>query len=146
MSILEPAALALLNNWLSRPKGHQGINMAGLWLLAAACLLSCAGGIYALIGLNTYLALVYGPVIAPLGTALASFVLASFSLWRYEAAQKRRAQASMIKNDSLVETAETVLALIEQATEGLEKPIAENPRTSVALASLAGYMAAHKMN
>jgi hypothetical protein len=137
--------MALIDNWLHRPEKPGGIRVAGLWLLAMSCLLTCAGVIYLLIGFNTWLAAAYGTVIAPLATAGLAFVLAGGAALGFRRAERRPPQPTA-HEASMMETAEALFSALEHATEGLEEPIAANPRTSVALASLAGYMAADKLH
>ena len=146
MAMFESVVLALINNWLSRPQKPGGVRLAGLWLLAAACLLTTAGLIYLLIAANTCLVAFYGPVVGPLLTGLGSFVLAGIAAIGWTQAQKKPAPQPSMHNDTMIQTAEALFAALEHATKGLEEPIADNPRTSVALASLAGYMAANKVH
>lgn len=145
MKILQPLVVALIDNWLSRPQKPGGIRAAGLWLLAMSCLLTCAGVIYLLIACDTFLGVVYGPVISALATAVLAFALAGASALAFRRAERKPPQPTEHET-SLMETAETLFATLEHATQGLEEPIADNPRTSVALASLAGYMAANKLH
>src|SRR5258708_4790024 len=138
MALLEPVAMALLNSWLSRPQKQGRIVTHGLWLLAVAGLLGCAGVIYLLIAFDTWMEMQYGPVIAARATALGAFVLAGIAVMGFTRVEKKPAARHAANGDSALQTAEALFAALEQATEGLEEPIANNPRTSVALASLAG--------
>jgi hypothetical protein len=143
MSVLQPVLISLLNGWLTRPQKSGHSRLAGLWLLAMSCLLACAGFIYLLITLNSWIDTYYGPTIAALGTAVAAFVMSGLASAGYVWLERPKRPADA---DSMLRTAEELIATVERATEGLEEPIANNPRTSVALASLAGYMTANKMH
>lgn len=144
MSVLQPVLISLLNGWLTRPQKSGHSKLAGLWLLAMSCLLACAGLIYLLITLNSWIETYYGPTIAALGTAVAAFMLSGLASAGYVWIERPKPAAQ--GDDSMIRTAETLIAAVERATEGLDEPIAKNPRTSVALASLAGYVTANKMH
>ena len=144
MSFIEPLAAALVNNWLSRPASAAPPRFAGLALLGFSFLLACAGLICMLIALDTWVAGLYGPIAGALASGLCAFALAGLSSGVF-LMRKKKPEATP-HEQSLMETAEALYVMIEQATEGLEAPIAENPRTSVALAGLAGYMAAHRLH
>ena len=135
----------MINSWLSRPRNAPGPGLAGLWLLALSGVLACAGVVCLFIAFDTWMTALYGPVMAALATALGAFVLSGIAAASFHQ-RKARVPASAAHDESLTQTAEALFAVLNHATEGLETPIAENPRTSVALASLAGYMAAHKMH
>ena len=144
MSVLEPVMISLLNGWLTQPKKSGHSKLAGLWLLAMSCLLACAGLIYLLITLSSWIETYYGPTVAALGTALAAFFLSGLASAGYVYLERPKPVAH--GDDSVVKTVESLIAAVERATEGLDEPIANNPRTSVALASLAGYVTANKMH
>jgi hypothetical protein len=144
MPVLQPVMISLLNSWLTRPQKSGHSKLAGLWLLAMSCLLACAGLIYLLITLNSWIETYYGPTIAALGTALAAFLLSGLASAGYVWLERPKPVAQ--NEDSLIKTAEELIAAVERATEGLDEPIAKNPRTSMALASLAGYVTANKMH
>ncbi len=146
MSFIEPILAAVINGWLARPEKQGGSRMAGLWLLAMSCLLACAGLVYLLIGFDTWMSVLYGPVTASLSTALGAFILAGCAAGGFAWAERPKPAKPSPEEQSLKETAEALFTMLEQATEGLETPIAENPRTSLALASLAGYMTANRLH
>lgn len=146
MSLFEPIAMAVLNSWLSRPEKQRSVKMSGLWLLAVSCVLSCAGVVYLLIAFNTWMVAQYGAVVAALATAGGAFVLAGIAAAGFVQVEKKPPPQHPANGDSVIQTAEALFAALEQATGGLEEPIANNPRTSVALASLAGYMTADKVH
>lgn len=146
MSFIEPVVMAVLNSWLSRPEKQRSVKLSGLWLLAVSGVLSCAGLVYLLIAFNTWLAVQYGPVMGPLITGLCAFLLAGIAAMAFVQVEKKPAAPQPASEDSVIQTAEALFAALEHATQGLEEPIANNPRTSVALASLAGYMTANKVH
>jgi len=112
--------------------------------------LMCAGAIFLLIAFYQYALISQGAVIAALltgGAAVLASALIGIGLSIKKAARKSRqkhmASAAASQADRLKDE---LIAALSAATEGLEDPIARNPRTSVLLASLAGYAAANKMH
>ena len=143
MGLIEPVAVELINNWLSRPHAPGGTGMKGLWLLGLSAFLAIAGLVYLLIAFNTWLTALHGPLFAAFGTAVGAFILSGIAASAYSWKSRKPVMARATE-DPLVETAETIIAALDALTAGLEKPVAENPRSSVAMASLAGYIAGEK--
>lgn len=141
--LIETAAIALLNSWLSRPRAPAGAALKGLWLLGLSAFLAIGGLVYLLIAFNIWLTALYGPLYAALGTALSAFMLSGFAALAFSS-RHEKGTAKQPQADPLVETAQSVITTLDALTAGLDGPVAENPRSAVAMASLAGYVAAEK--
>lgn len=148
MAVVTPLLTQMLiDNIVARPAKQavlpkkEDVVLSALVLL----LLGCAA-VFALVALDLHLATIYAPALAALLTAAAALgaagVLTGGLLLARHLRRKKRA-AALPSSD---QAKDALLAALESATQGLEEPIANNPRTSVFLASLAGYMAGEKLH
>lgn len=143
MSLVEPVIMQLLMNGLNRPSKPLLPTKEGVALGVLAAFLGGTGLVYMLIAFHAVMIDTYSPAVSALATGALAFLLAGFSaaagchLHTY-----RKAKARMTHENNK----DTLLAAIEAATAGLEEPIASHPRTSVALATLAGFMAGDRLH
>lgn len=147
MGMLEPIlAQLLVEGFMPRPeKRSSGFRKAGYGFVALAGLLAAAGTVYLLIATNAYLETIYVSGISALLTAGTAFILSAICFLVYKIADG--AKKPVLQSKSNVSPAvDALMTILDEATQGLEKPIADNPRVSVALASLAGFMAGNKLH
>lgn len=121
------------------------LNITGLILSGLAVLTIILAGVFALMSLFIYLQAYVDAVNAALmiaaGLAVVSGLLAlagKGSIKRYGYVTYHRAAS---RSSPVSDLAQTVKDLIDGVTTELEEPIRENPKTAIALASLAGYLA-----
>lgn len=121
------------------------LNTKGIILSALAAVMVLLAAIFALISLFIYLQIYFAPVYAALivaaGLALVAICLALVgkgSIKRHGYVTYYRAASN---SSPVSDLAKTVKDMIEGVTTELEEPIRQNPKTAIALASLAGYLA-----
>jgi len=144
MSLVEPVIMQLLMNAFNRPQKTSLLpSKTGIALTVLAAFLGGTGIVYLLIAFHAVLIDTYSPAISALATGAAALLLAAFAAGvACHLDDIRKAKAEMeVRHDK-----DSLMAALEAATAGLEEPIAAHPRTSVVLASLAGFMAANKMH
>lgn len=137
----EHIAAQLVADSLLARRALPVFDKASLGLSAFAGFLGLAGTAGLLVGLHDWLVTRIMPYEAALLTSAAAFLAAGVAMIAsgVMARRKRRHSALHVTGNSL-------LSLLEEATAGIEGPIAENPRMSVMLASLAGYMAGDRLH
>ncbi len=145
MAVIQPMITQMvLNSLLSRPSRTPGMRKAEICLLAVCGMFSVVGTVFLFMSLHAFALVYYVPWVAAAitgGTALVVGLCCAVVAGNMEAARK-----ALKPQHSIEDTGEALLAALGQATQGLEKPISENPRTSVLLASLAGYLAGDKLH
>lgn len=130
MNGIETALVQMLADRFTR---RQRIALRSeIFFSALAALLVGAGAIYLLMALRGWLNEYYTMPLASLLTGLAAFVLAGLSLALVVFAAKEEKPAPALHDD--------LAHALAQISADAEAPIAANPRTSVLLAGLAGYM------
>ena len=143
-------AQMVIDGLISRPKQSAGRPKTEIALSVFAGLMVATGAIFVLVALRLYLFALYTAPIATLLTACAAFAAAIVACAVAGMIQGKTRKAANYAVNAAASNAEqakdALLAALAAATEGLEEPIANNPRTSVFLASLAGYMAGDKMH
>lgn len=120
------------------------ISLAGITFVASAVILAFMALIALLIAEYFYLLAFYSAPLAALGVACTALGLALLSggtgLMLMKGRESRRAhRPAQTKNRQ--DIAQTLSALFDAMAEELEVPIRENPKTAVALAGLAGFLA-----
>jgi hypothetical protein len=145
MSILEPVLAQLLIHGLNpqqpRKRRHR---KAGLALIAFSSLFSLIGVIYLFVALNHWLGSLYGPALGSLmtgGIALLLGGIASTGMYMLESREpKARGK------DTAEDLGEVLFTALEKATRRLEEPIGNNPKSSVLMATVAGFVAGDKVH
>ena len=118
------------------PISHK--SKAGFALIALAGFLLLLGIGFLTYALNLWLYTIYTPQVATAITGgLCIFASLLIVLIAYLILQYKRVQAQKMQQDTL----ETVHALIELLNEELREPIERNPKTSLAAAVAAGFVA-----
>ena len=143
MSLVEPVIMQLLMNGLNRPSKPFLPSKEAIALSVVAAFLGGAGLVYMLIAFHAVMIDTYPPSISALATGLLAFLLAGFSAGIACHLHDLRNLKARLKHAN---NKDSLMAAIEAATAGLEEPIASNPRTSMALATLAGFMAGDKLH
>ncbi|MEZ0259802.1 MAG: hypothetical protein ACAH80_02265 [Alphaproteobacteria bacterium] len=88
-------------------------------------------------------AAVYTPAQAWAITGCATMALGVIGILVAKIVANRRARVIYNHMD---DTGKALLDALDTATKGLEEPIADHPRSSILLASLAGYLAGNKLH
>lgn len=145
MSLLDPMIIAqLLAGALVSPKAATtGKSAAVISLYAFAGVSLTMAAVFLLLALHAFALETYTPAQSWAitgGAALLAGLLGILSAVQLSRRRHRIAHASMDN------TGQALIAALDSATRGLEEPIAGNPRTSVLLASLAGFMAGNKLH
>ncbi|HYD18611.1 MAG TPA: hypothetical protein VEF76_09045 [Patescibacteria group bacterium] len=144
MAIIQPmVAQLLINSVLSRKSKARGRSKAEFLLLVSSGFMSLVGIVFLFVALYDWAMLHYAAWMAAVitgGVGLAVGMTFAAIAGGMEAERKRH------EPEQAEDPGEALLAAIDRATHGLEKPIADNPRTSVLLASLAGYMTGNKLH
>ncbi len=143
LALIEPVVMQLLMNGINRPSTPILPSKTGMALTALSVFLGCTGIVYMLIAFHEIILADYSPLIAALGTGALALLLAAFSAATACHLDDIRKAKSRMMHDN---TKNSLLEAIEAATQGLQEPIADHPRTSVILASLAGFMAGNKLH
>lgn len=145
MAVIQPMiAQMVLNAVLSRPSKAPGMRKAEICLLAVTGILSVIGTVFLFMALHSYALAYFVPwVAATITGATALIVGLTCAVIAGGMEEVRQREAKRIDAD---DPAKQLLAAIDHATQGLEQPIHDNPRTSVLLASLAGYVAGNKLH
>lgn len=124
------------------------LNSKGIALVGAAVILGFLGLGFALFAGFIYLQNFFAADVAALIVAGGIFFFAAIfgflgkkSIKGYGYVTYHRAAATHSSSSPVGDIAQTVKNLIEGVTTELEEPIRDNPKTAIALASLAGYLA-----
>lgn len=147
MAVLESMITQLLlDGFLHRPAKPSVTKKAAWWLLAMSAVVAVVGLVYLMIALHAYLLTLYDPIGAALltgGLGLMLSAIGGITFFIMEDARKAKARmrAAMQSNSQ-----NEIIQLVDELTKGLEGPIANNPRMSVALASIAGFVSGHRMH
>ena len=145
MGVIQPMITQMvLNAVLSRPSKAPGMRKAEICLLATTGILSVIGAVFLFMALHSYFLTLYAPWVAATITGAVALIvglICAVIAGGMEEARKRD-----FKRADAEDPAQALLAALNHATQGLEKPISDNPRTSVLLASLAGYMTGNKLH
>lgn len=145
MAVIQPMiAQMVLNAVLSRPSKAPGMRKAEICLLAVTGVLSVIGAVFMFIALHAYALVHYAPWVAATITGAAALIVGLTCA--VIAGGMEEARQRDTKRIEAEDPAKALIAAIDSATQGLEKPIHDNPRTSVLLASLAGYVAGNKLH
>ena len=137
----EQIAAQLLTDSLLTRREFPVFDKTGIALSAFAGFLLLMGSVGLLVALHAWLLTQILPHEAALLTSAAAFLAAGLVMVASGIAAKRRKARK-----PLHAAGHSLMSLLEEATEGLEGPIAENPRLSVMLASLAGYVAGDRLH
>ena len=143
MALIEPVVMQLLMNGINRPSTPILPTKTGMALTALSVFLGGTGLVYMMIAFHEIILAEYSPLVAALGTGALALLLAAFSATAACHLDDLRKAKARLMHDN---TRNNLLEAIEAATRGLEEPIADHPRASVLLASLAGYMAGNKLH
>ncbi len=111
-------------------------------LLGLAVSGGCIGVIFLAMALLQSLESLYAPYIAALVSALISFAVVAAAMTSREYMKSKNASAYTSVQDDFKEN---IHVLIADICRELEEPIRENPLTSVAVAALAGLIAARRI-
>ncbi len=120
------------------------INLTGIALVLCGVVLGVMSVVTLFIAEYLYLATLYSAPLAALGvacTALALSLLACAGGMMVMSSKRNRRARHIPQAASQPDIAKTVSALIDSIAEELEDPIRENPKTAVAIAGLAGFLA-----
>lgn len=122
------------------------VNSKGIGLVAGAAMLGVLGLGFLLFAGFIYLQKFYDAEIAALIVAGVLLAMALIVGLLGRSAIKQRGfvsyyRASPSSSSPVSDIAKTVKDLIDGVTQELEEPIRDNPKTAIALASLAGYLA-----
>lgn len=145
MAVIQPMiAQMVLNAVLSRPSKAPGMRKAEICLLAVTGIFSIIGAVFFFMALHSYALLHFVPWVAATitgATALIVGLICAVVAGGMEEARQREG-----KRIDAEDPAKALIAALDHATQGLEKPIHDNPRTSMLLASLAGYVTGNKLH
>jgi hypothetical protein len=149
--MLQPVIKQVLTGMLlrSRPVRTVEAKKSGIMLLAIAGFLFAAAAVFLLIALYAWALGSFAPPLAALLTGLAAVFTGGIACAAGGHAMKAKAEPAPkadLQDLGLDKLDDAVMAVADILAEHLEQPIRENPKTSVALASLAGYLAAEKMH
>ena len=113
------------------------------WALLALCTFCASAGIFFLaLALYEYLEGLYAPYIAALISSALIFVIALAALALKAVLHREKTSSPQSAQD---EFSQNIHVLIKDICEELEVPVRENPKTSVAIAALAGLLAARRI-
>lgn len=146
MSLVDPMLVAkLLAGTLITPRvaAPVGKSVLVLTLYAFSGVLLVAAVIMLLVALYTAAAAAFTPAQAWAITGAATLGLGIISVLVAGIVSNRRAKVIHTHMD---DTGKALLAALDSATQGLEEPVAGHPRSSMLLASLAGYLAGNKLH
>jgi ElaB/YqjD/DUF883 family membrane-anchored ribosome-binding protein len=145
MAVIQPMITQMvLNSLLTRTSKTPPMRKAEICLLTACGLFSVIGAVFLFVALHAYALVYYVPWVAATITCCVALIVGLFCA--VVAGNMETARKAMKPQHSIEDTGEALLAALGHATQGLEKPISENPRTSVLLASLAGYLVGEKLH
>lgn len=145
MALIQPMVTQLLiNHVLNRPSKARGRSKAEICLLGASAFISLVGIVFLFVALYDWAMTMYLPWMAAVLTGTVAIILGLVctAIAGSMESERKRHEPARTSDDPT----EALLAAIDHATQGLEKPISENPRTAVLLASLAGYMTGNKLH
>jgi hypothetical protein len=112
-------------------------------LLVFALLCAGAGVLFLALALYQYLASLFPlPAVAALVSAASVFVIAALALLLRKFVSIEKAPNHKTVHD---EVSENIHAMMASLRSELEEPIRENPKTSMAVAALAGILAARRI-
>lgn len=146
MSLVDPMLIAkILASSLVSPRvaPAAGRSMLVLALYAFSGVLMLAATVLLLVALYSSAAAVYTPAQAWAITGCATMALGVIGILVAKIVANRRARVIYNHMD---DTGKALLDALDTATKGLEEPIADHPRSSILLASLAGYLAGNKLH
>ena len=144
MALVEPVVAQLIMNTLLTRHGRvDGRRKAEWFLFGFSAFLLAVGTVYLFLAFHATLTESFSPSVAGLITAAAAFGAAGLSALVALAIENRR---SAERHHTMETAGESLFAALDAATAGLEEPIANNPRTAVLMASLAGFMTANKLH
>ena len=146
MSLVDPMIVAkLLAGTLVAPRvvPAAGKSILVLSIYALSGLLITAAIVLLLVALHTSAAAVYTPAQAWAITGCETMGLGIIGVLVAGIVSNRR---SRVIHNHMDDTGKALLAALDSATQGLEEPIADHPRSSMLLASLAGYLAGNKLH
>jgi hypothetical protein len=113
------------------------------WVLLAFCTLCAGAGIFFLVlALYQYLGGLYAPYLAALISSALVFATALVTVMLKTALHYKKPPNPQSAQD---EFSENIHALIKDICRELEDPVRENPKTSVAIAAIAGLLAARRI-
>lgn len=145
MAVIQPMITQMvLNSLLTRTSKTPAMRKAEICLLAACGIFSVVGVVFLFVALHAFALVYYVPWVA--ATITGSTALIVGLCCAVVAGNMEQARKAMKPQQGIEDAGEALLAALGHATQGLEKPISENPRTSVLLASLAGYLAGDKLH
>jgi hypothetical protein len=138
MAYLIPLIQQMLISIMTGSRSSPRFVLAEVVLIAISVVLTCTGLIFGLHAENLWLETKYTPEIAALATGVTAiaFALVSFGMGKSMGEAKKRDYV-----DTTPDIGNTIKQVIEAIGEELEDPIRDNPKTAVALASLAGFVA-----
>lgn len=140
-SLLEPLVMAALVSGRSAWAAHRLGSAPSILVVLSACL-GLVAALFLLAGGYIWLEHLYGTQLAVLivGSAAASLsflmLVASWTIIRIRRKRIAAYQGNIMK---------TVESAIESLMSEIEEPVRNNPKSAVALAAMAGYMAGGKM-
>jgi hypothetical protein len=145
MSLVDPMIIAqLLAGALVAPKATTtGKSAVVISLYAFAGVLLTMAAVFLLLALHACAVETYTPAQAwgiTGGAALLAGLIGILMAVQLSDKRRRESRAGMEN------TGQSLIAALDSATRGLEEPIAGNPRTSVLMASLVGFLAGNKLH
>jgi hypothetical protein len=145
MAVIQPMiAQMVLNAVLSRPSKAPGMRRAEICLLAVTAIFSVIGAVFFFMALHSYALVHVAPWVAATITGAVALIV-GFTCAVIAGSMEEARQREGKRRDA-EDPAKALMAALDHATQGLEKPIHDNPRASVLLASLAGYMTGNKLH
>lgn len=146
MSLVDPMMVAkIIAGTLIAPRATPaaGKSMLVLALYIFSGALMLAATVLLLVALYTSAAAAYTPAQAWAITGCATMGLGAIGIIVAMIITNRRAH---VIHSHMDDTGKALLAALDSATQGLDEPIADHPRSSMLLASLAGYLAGNKLH
>lgn len=146
MSLVDPMVMAkIVAGTLLAPRvvPSAGKSILVLSLYALSVVFMLAAIVLLLVALHTSAAVVYTPAQAWTITAGATMALGVMGILVATIITSRRAR---VIHNHIDDTGKALIEALDTATQGLEEPIADNPRSAMLLASLAGYLAGNKLH
>lgn len=115
---------------------------AGLVLMGLSALCVFVAVIFLIVALHNWLGANYTPDMAALITAaFVALMAAIFGLLGYASINRRHSRLEAMKS----ELTDNLAALLEAVGEELDDPVRNHPKTSLAVAALAGFLVADRM-
>ena len=140
-ALLQTAEQMLVNRIISNAMPFTGRTKAGLGLAALTGLLVLTGFGFLVYAAFLWMNANYEPQVAAFYAGAGAFALAIITtLAAYLIMQYKQRRAEKARQELL----QTIHLAMDVADEELSKPINENPKTTLLLASLAGYILADR--